>query len=273
MFKRCTVLAVVAFGFTAGLPATAQAPAVVNVATTPTDSGAAVYYADELGLFKKAGLDVHVEALASGAAVAAGVASGTIDIAQGSLPSLAAAHEKRIPFVLIAPGALYSDKAPTSALVVSKTSTFKTAKDLNGKTLANNALKNIGEIAADAWLDKGGADVSSVHVIEMPLGEMESALGQGRIDSAILVEPSLGKALTGNVKILAPAYSAIAKEFMINAWFTTNRGPRRIPTFSSASIRRCAKRAAGRTSRQIVRSRRRFSRSIRRSQWVRRIRA
>jgi NitT/TauT family transport system substrate-binding protein len=197
----------------------AQTPAVLHVATTPTDSGAAVYYAEELGLFKKANLDVQVQALASGAAVAAGVASGTIDIAQGSLPSIAAAHEKHIPFVLVAPGGLYADKAPTSALVVSKSSTLKTAKDMQGKTLANNALKNIGEIAADAWLDKGGADVSSVHVIEMPLGEMESALGQGRIDAAILVEPSLGKALAGNIKILAPAYSSIAKEFMINAWF------------------------------------------------------
>lgn len=197
----------------------ANAADLVRVATGPTDSGAAVYYAQELGLFDKAGLDVKIDSLASGAAVAAGVASGTIDIAQGSLPSLFSAHERGIPFVLIAPGGLYSSRAPTSALVVSKSSALKTAKDLNGKIIANNALKNIGEIAADAWLDAGGADIASVKILEMPLGEMESALGQGRIDAAILVEPSLGLALSRNIKILAPAYTSIAPSFMINAYF------------------------------------------------------
>ena len=202
-------------------PARARAADVLHVATGPTDSGAAVYYAAELGYFKSAGLDVQITSLASGAAVAAGVASGTIDIAQGSLPSLAEAYERKIPFVLVAPGGLYSSKAPTSALVVAQNSTIKVAKDLNGKTIANNALKNIGEVAADAWLDAGGADISSVKILEMPLPEMESALGSGRIDAAVLVEPLLGKVLASkNVRMLAPAYTSIAREFMINAWFS-----------------------------------------------------
>jgi NitT/TauT family transport system substrate-binding protein len=212
-------VATLALLIVASLPASAAD--VVRVASGPTDSGSAVYYALDLGYFKNAGLDVKLDILANGSAVAAGVASGTIDIAQSSLPSLAVAHERGIPFVLIAPGALYSSKAPTSALVVAKNSPVRVAKDLNGKIIGNNGLKNIGDISAYAWLDANGADISTVKILEMPFGEMQPALEQGRIDAAVLVEPALGVALTHNVRILAPAYSSIAPLFMVNAYVTT----------------------------------------------------
>jgi NitT/TauT family transport system substrate-binding protein len=200
----------------------AQSPTVVKVATTPLDSGAEVYYAQELGLFKKAGLEVQITSLSNGSAVAAGVASGAIDIAQGSIPSLAAAHDRGVPFVLVAPGALYSSKSPTSALVVAKNSPIRTARDLAGRTLANNGLKNIGEVAADAWIAQNGGDASALRVIEMPMPQMQDALSSGRIDAAIIVEPELSKALHADARLLAPAYSAIASDFMIGAYFSTS---------------------------------------------------
>ena len=202
--------------------AVAEAEPVLRVATTPTEAGAAVYYAQELGLFKKVGLRVDISAGNSGAADAAAVASGALDIALSSVPSIASAHERNIPFVVIAPGAVYTSKAPTSALVAAKNSPIKNARDLEGKTIANNALKNIGEIAADAWLDAGGANIASVKIVELPLPAMEAALEQGRIDAAILVEPSLGKALAGNVRVLAFAYSNVASAFLLSAYFTTS---------------------------------------------------
>ena len=210
------------------LAADADTETILRVATTPTEAGAAVYYAQDLGFFKDAGVRVDISSGNSGAADAAAVAAGSLDIVQSSLPSIASAHERNIPFVLVAPGAVYTSKAPTSALVVSKSSPIKTAKDLIGKTIANNALKNIGEIAADAWLDAGGADVASVRIIELPLPAMASALEQGRIDAAILVEPSLGEALAGNARVLAYAYSSIASTFLLSAYFAT-------PTWAKAN--------------------------------------
>jgi len=204
------------------LTAEADTEALLRVATTPTEAGAAVYYAQDLGFFKKAGLRVEISSGNSGAADAAAVVSGSLDIAQSSVPSIASAHERNIPFVLIAPGAVYTAIAPTSALVVAKNSPVRVAKDLEGKTIANNALKNIGEIAADAWLDAGGANIASVKVVELPLPAMEAALEQRRIDAAILVEPSLGKALAGDVRVLAYAYSSVAHTFLLSAYFATS---------------------------------------------------
>jgi ABC-type nitrate/sulfonate/bicarbonate transport system substrate-binding protein len=75
----------------------AQAPAALRVATTPIDLGAEVLYAQDQGFFKKAGVTVDVQLMDSGAAIAAGVASGALDVAQGNLVTLATAHEKGRP--------------------------------------------------------------------------------------------------------------------------------------------------------------------------------
>ena len=45
----------------AAVPALAQTPATVRIQTNPIDSGAEVYYAHDLGLFAKAGIDAEIQ--------------------------------------------------------------------------------------------------------------------------------------------------------------------------------------------------------------------
>src|SRR6202140_2802387 len=87
--QRPLAFALLAFSL-APLPASPQAPALASmvVATTPIDLGSEVFYAKERGFFKKAVLDVEVSVMESGAAIAAAVASGSIDIAQANLVTI-----------------------------------------------------------------------------------------------------------------------------------------------------------------------------------------
>ncbi len=122
----------------------------------------------------------------------------------------------------MAPAGSYSSKAPTTALIVAKNSPIKTAKDLNGKIIAGNGLKNITQVGAFAWMDKNGGDASSTKFVEMAFTDMPGALTQGRIDAAVIAEPELSTALAkGDVRVLGNCYDGIAKDFMIGAWFTT----------------------------------------------------
>jgi NitT/TauT family transport system substrate-binding protein len=66
---------------------------------------------------------------------------------------------------------------------------FKTAKDLEGKTIASIPLRNVGELAMDLWIDTNGGDSSKVKYVEVPFPATGPALQQGRIDGAILIEP------------------------------------------------------------------------------------
>src|SRR5665213_3670534 len=108
MLRRRDVLAAMA-GLMVGLPRAVRAAEVTNlrIATPPVDLGAQVEYAQELGLFKAAGLNVEITAVSNGSAIAAAVGAGSYDIGQGNIVSLAAAHQKGIPFVIVAPAGFY----------------------------------------------------------------------------------------------------------------------------------------------------------------------
>lgn len=219
-----SVLAALLLGCVAFVPAgaTPETVTTLKVATTPIDLGAEVLYAKDRGFFKKAGLDVDVQLMDSGAAIAAAVASGSLDIAQANLISLATAHERGLPFVVIAPAGLFSAAAPTTNLVVARTSPIKTAKDLEGKTIAINGLRNITEVGSRAWMDHNGGDASKVQFIEMPFPQMSAALNAGRIDAAVIAEPELSAAVADGARIIASPYAAISKQFLIGGWFTTS---------------------------------------------------
>ena len=214
----CALLALAATA-----PAMAQTLPNVKVATTPIDVGAEVLYANDMGFFKKHGLSVDVQFIDNGAAIASAVASGAIDIAQGNVVTLATAHDKGLPFVVVAPAALYSSTSPTSALIVAKNAPYKTAKDLNGKTIGITGVKNITQISLMDWMDQNGGDSSTVKFIELKFSEMGPAVAAGRIDAGVTAEPDLTDAVaSGTARILAPVYNAVASTFIIGAWFTTS---------------------------------------------------
>jgi NitT/TauT family transport system substrate-binding protein len=221
-------------------PVDAQTPLTIRVATTPIELGAQVMYAQEQGFFKKAGVNVELQIMDSGAAIAAAVASGALDVAQGNLVTLATAHERSLPFVVVAPAGLYSANDPTTSLVVAKSSPIKTAKDLENKTVAINGLRNITQIGASAWMDQNGGDYSKVRFIEMPFPQMGAALEAGRIDAAVIAEPELSTALAGGSRVLAQPYTAIGKQFLIGGWFTTSAWakahPAELKRFASAIV-------------------------------------
>jgi NitT/TauT family transport system substrate-binding protein len=181
-FLRVLVAAALVAGALA--PAASQTSPALRIGTTPYDAGAQPYYADALGYFKDAGITVEITAMSSGAAIAAAVASGAVDIAQSNIVSLASAHEKGIPFVILAPASMYYTRFPQTALIVRSDSSIRSAKDLTGKTIATNGLKNIGEVGVDAWIDANGGSAASVKWVEIPPSSTAAALQSGRIDAA-----------------------------------------------------------------------------------------
>lgn len=198
----------------------AQDASVVKVSTTPVDSSAEPYYAVDGGFAKAAGLNVELVPSRNGAAIAAAVASGAVDIGNGNLVSVALAHAKGIPFVLIAPGGLYSSKVPSTQLFVPKSSSARTGRDFAGKTIAINTLGGLPHFAAQAWIDKTGAHADATKFIEMASADMLVALQQSRIDAAALVEPFVSSGRAVGIPI-APFFDAVAPAFLITAHFTT----------------------------------------------------
>ena len=135
--------------------------------------------------------------------------------------SLAIAHARGIPFVIIAPGNVHDPSAQIAALVVANGSPIRTAKDLDGKTIGIPALRTISEYAPRIWIDRNGGNSSTSKFLELPFAAMSDALAAGRIDAAWLTEPFISSNKK-NDRVLAHAFDTIGKGFLISAWFTTS---------------------------------------------------
>ena len=207
---------------TASLPASAQ-DEVIHVGSAGKEADAQVYYAIDMGFFKQAGLNVEVETLPNGSAVAAAVASGALQIGDSNTLSLAVARERGLPFALIAPGAEYRSDSPATLLVVAADGPIKSLRDMQGKTIAGASIGGLDQVSIEAWADVNHLDYKSMKYIELPPGSMIPALQRGTIAAASVADPSLTAALDlKQVRVLSPNYDAIGKTFMWTVWFSTS---------------------------------------------------
>lgn len=219
---RADALRLAALGALAPSRAFGQGLTAVRAGSTLDDAVTPVLYGLKAGLFRDAGLDVQLSGFASGNALTAAVAGGSIDVGKSSQIPLIAAHVRGAPFCIVAGAAEYSSDAPTTVLIVAKDSPLRTAADLNGKTISTTALTDVNQLATEAWVDAHGGDARTLRFVEYSNSAAPEAVEQGRIDAATLSNPVLAQALqTGRVRIFAPVFDAIGKRFLTASWFCT----------------------------------------------------
>ncbi|HEV8022348.1 MAG TPA: ABC transporter substrate-binding protein [Candidatus Lustribacter sp.] len=214
-------LLTLALGAVSSAPVQSATPLTINVISLPSDTAGTLYYADELGYFKAAGLDVKITDMTASPPIVAAVASGAGDIGFSVVTSTAVARERGIPVRFIAPGAMWLTVNGTAQLVVAKDSTLQSGASFNGKTIAVTGLADLTYYGTKAWLDKNGCDTSTVKWVELPFPQMAAAVAQHRVDGAMIAEPFL-EASKPLVKFVAPVDDAVAPRFMSTGWIATD---------------------------------------------------
>ena len=209
----------------AALPryARSQELTTIRVGLAEGDDATPALYALKVGLFKKYGLDAQVVRMRSGAASLAALAGNAIEVGGTSMLSFLLAHAKGVPLSIVAPLAVYAPESLYAALIVKKDSAYKSAHDLNGKTIGTPALHDLNWIATVAWVDQNGGDSSTMKTIELPSSAIAAAIEEGRIDTSTVTTPRYVQAVNaGKVRILGHSYDAIAKNFMFAAYVAQN---------------------------------------------------
>lgn len=190
----------------------------LKVGLAEGDDATPTLYALKAGLFKKYGVNVQLIKSPNGAAALAALAGGALDVAGTSLLPFFSAYSRGLPMQLVAPLAVYSPESVYAVILVKKDAPYKTGRDLNGKTIACSALKDLNWLASMAWINENGGDPSSVRAIEMPASAIPAGLEDGRIDAATVTTPRYVQALaTSRVRILGKSYESIAKHFAFAA--------------------------------------------------------
>jgi NitT/TauT family transport system substrate-binding protein len=204
-------------------PARAADLQPVRVASALSDDIAPVVYGIAAGIFARHGLDVQLQAANSGAAAAAAVLGGSLEMAKSGTMAIVLGHVRGVPLTAIWPAAISTSAAPIAGLVVLRSGAIATAKDCNGKVFPGASLQDINQLAAMAWVDANGGDSKTMRFVEIPSSEAIPALQAGRIDGATVLNPILQVALrTPALRLLTNPFDTISKHFCSSTWFTTS---------------------------------------------------
>lgn len=217
------ILAALGMSACVSRPAGAQAPAVVRVGGNADDGITPLLYAMQNGLFRTAGIEIQLAASASGAAVAAAIAGGSLDIAKSSMMALISAHARGVNFKIVAANTIFSLGAPTTELCVLKAGPIQNASDLTGKTVGVINLGALDMLGTEAIIDQRGGNSAAVHYVELPQTAMLEALERGRVDMVTLTNPLLADALAGGkIAVWGIPFAGVSNHLMISAWFCSD---------------------------------------------------
>jgi NitT/TauT family transport system substrate-binding protein len=173
------------------LPRVARAEAApMRVALVPIWDVAPYYAAEQQGYFTAENLAPTVQIVRGGAAAIPALAGGSFDIVYSNGTSIVTAITKGIDLRIILEGAPIGSGPPDpGALLKRKGEPLKTGKDLEGKVIGLNALRDVQWMFVTAWIKATGGDPEKVQLVEIPLPAMVEAIKAKRVDTALVLDP------------------------------------------------------------------------------------
>ena len=200
-------------------------PATLNVGVIPIADVAPLYLGIDKGFFKEQQLTIKPQLAEGGAAITPAVVSGDFQIGFSNTISLLIAASEDLPVQIISQGVLggKSEEEAWADLLVLKDGPIKEPKDLEGKTIAVNTLKNICEVTIKASLEQEGVAVDTLEFTEVPFPDMNAALEAGRVDAACVVEPFVSQGKAGKARGIAPFYVRTAPDLTVATYFTSTQ--------------------------------------------------
>jgi NitT/TauT family transport system substrate-binding protein len=202
----------------------ARAEIKLQVGTIPIGDLSPFFIAQEKGFFKEAGLDITTVPMAGGAAIQPALASGALNIGWSNVVSTFQGHLEGFDYRFITNGAI-AKRATNEVfgVLVAADSPIKSAKELDGKTIASNTLSNITQAVGQHWIDHNGGNSSKVKWVEIPFPQMEPALVQKHIDAFVAVEPwvTVPSEVNKKARVLGHPVGGIAPRFMIASFFSS----------------------------------------------------
>jgi NitT/TauT family transport system substrate-binding protein len=196
----------------------------ITVGVLPIGNAAPLYLGMEKGFFREEGLELTPQVAQSGNELVTTLVSGDSQVAFLGYVPVIVARAQGLPLKVVANADNGADTAADEWQVIlsRKGSDIQEPADLEGKTIAVNALRGVAEVGLKAALEAEGVDPDSIELLEIPFPEMPAALEGRRVDAIWGVEPFLTQALgAGAQEVLAP-YPSLGKAFPNGTYATTD---------------------------------------------------
>jgi NitT/TauT family transport system substrate-binding protein len=211
-------------GGSGGTPTTTPGqPDKVKVGVIPIIDVAPIYLGKAQGIFGKHNIDLSMEQAQGGAAIVPAVVSGQYQFGFSNVVSLMLAQAQNVPIKGVANGvnSTGDPKKDFGELVV-KDPAITSAKDLAGKTVATNTLKNIVDTSVKEIVRKAGGDPSAVKFVELGFPDMAAALDADRVQGIFVVEPFLSAALAKGWRAIG-SFADVDPKLCVSVYFTSTQ--------------------------------------------------
>jgi len=207
----------------------------LTVGAVPVADSAALYVAQQRGLFRAAGLNVKIVPVVSGETAIAGQLAGEYDVVLGNYVSYILADAlHHDTFRVLAPGS--ADSPNDSVLLVPARSRIQTIAALKGRTIGVNALNNIGTLLITSLLAENAMGVKHDHIRfkAIPFPDMTHALRTHQVDAAWMVEPFVTYAEMTGATPLADTDQGATQNLPVAGYLVTRSWEEKYPGTAAA---------------------------------------
>lgn len=165
----------------------------MTLSIPPVGDSLPIYIALDEGYFEDEGLDITLVPAANGATSINAVVSASTDLALVSYPSLIVARASGIPVTIAALGVDGTEEYQAGIYTL-EDSDIQSLEDIVGKRVAVPSLNSVGDIFLSGEFLANGLDPADIDYVELPQGNMASAISSGDVDAAFMTEPTLSSA-------------------------------------------------------------------------------
>ncbi|GAA2847568.1 NitT/TauT family transport system substrate-binding protein [Actinoplanes cyaneus] len=186
---------------------------------------APIYLGRALGYFEEQKIDLTLTTAQGGAAIVPAVLGGEYQFGFSNTISLLLGASKNLPVKVVANGnnSTGVEGKDFAGLFVKADSPIKSPKDLAGRTVAANTLKNIVETSVRASVRKDGGDAAAVKFTELAFPDQVPALESGQVDAIFVVEPFQQAAVLAGARKIASSYVDAAPDLTVAMYFTSQQ--------------------------------------------------
>ncbi|MEU4623471.1 ABC transporter substrate-binding protein [Actinoplanes sp. NPDC023801] len=211
-------------GTSAGEPPPAGQPDKVNTGVIAIVDVAPIYLGKKQGFFTEQNIDLTLTTAQGGAAIVPAVLSKEFQFGFSNTISLLVGASRNVPVKAVANGvnSTGADGKDYAGLFVKAGSPIKSPKDLVGRTVAANTLKNIVETTVRESVRKDGGDAAAVKFTELAFPDQVPALQNGSVDAIFVVEPFQQAAVAAGARKIASSYVDAAPDLTVAMYFTSN---------------------------------------------------
>jgi NitT/TauT family transport system substrate-binding protein len=197
----------------------------VHVAAVPVVDVAAIYLGEEKGFFAEKGMTIDIQFTPGSSVSIPALLQDQYDVVYTGSVNAFQAREKGLPVIAVAEGGRTTGEpgADHGGIVVPEDSTIEDAGDLEGRSVAVNAVKGLHEAAIRQSVKKAGGDPDKVNFLELPLPDMQPAMERGDVDAISTSEPFLGNAKDAGHRLIADPYIDVDPEFVTAVYLTSEQ--------------------------------------------------